>query len=249
VPVVHITSKTYFLRRGRADNGIKAYSNRRELTLTLNGEDRGRRGNGDYRQAGGRTVANVFYWPVALREGRNEVAVSDGAGHADTAVVYFHAHGGASGAPAGTPLVQEMKSSNPASPAFFIDDEAREEWPFYYEFDGSADNTFHRLPPTLKGARWISTRRLSKAAARTDLSFTLREGAGATKVYVVFTEGAPLAAGLGRAGFRDAGIAGRWRDNDLRLVGFNTWVKDARGGERVEVPGVTADYVVLLKPS
>jgi len=248
VPVVHLTSKTYFLRRGRADNGIKAYSNRPELTLSLNGEERGRRRNGAFRHADGRVVDNVFYWPVALREGRNEVTVSDGAGHSDSAVIYFQAHGGRPVEPPSPALVENLRSSNPASPAFFVDDEVREEWPFYYEFDGSADNTFHALPPALQGARWISTRRLSKPEARTDLSFSLREGAGPVKVYVVFTDGAPLEAALGRAGFRDAGLTGRWRDNDLRLVGFRAWVQDAKGGDRIPVPGATADYVVLVQP-
>jgi len=246
-PVVHVASKTYFLRRGRPDNGIKAYSNARELTLTLNGETRDARRNGEYRQAGGRTVANVFYWPVALREGRNEVVVSDGAGHSDTAVLHFHRRGKGTGAPEAPGLVRDLRSSNPASPAFFIDDEAREEWPFYYEFDGSADNTFHLLPAPLRGSRWISTRRLSKPEARTDLSFTLG-GSGGASVYVLFTDGAPLAAALGSAGFRDAGLAGQWRDNDLRLVGFKAWVKEGRSGDRISVPGATADYVVLVQP-
>jgi len=247
VPVVHLTSKTYFLRRGRADDGIKAYSNRPELTLTLNREDRGRRRNGEFRHPDGRVVDNVFYWPVALREGRNEVTVSDGAGHSDSAVVYFHGRGGRdrSGAPA---LVQDLRSSNPASPAFFVDDEIRAEWPFYYEFDGSADNTFHSLPPALEGARWITTRRLSKPQCRTALSFKLREAAGPAKVYVLFTEGAPLEAELSAAGFRDANLTGRWRDDDLRLVGFRVWTKDAKGGDSIQVPGATADYVVLVQP-
>jgi beta-galactosidase len=247
VPVVHLTSKTYFLRRGRADNGIKAYSNRPELTLTLNGEDQGRRRNGEFRHRGGRVVDNVFYWPVVLREGRNEVSVSDGAGHSDSAVVYFEGGGGRRDPPAPPALVEDLRSSNPASPAYFVDDAVREEWPFYHELDGSADNTFHALPSALAGARWISTRRLSKPAARTDLSFSLRAGAAA-KVYVVFTEGSPLEAGLGRAGFHDAALGGRWRDNDLRLVGFRAWVKEAKGGDRISVPGATADYVVLVQP-
>jgi hypothetical protein len=65
---------------------------------------------------------------------------------------------------------------------------------------------------------------------------------------VLFTEGAPLADALGGAGFRDAGFAGRWRDNDLRLVGFRAWVKEAKGGDSISVPGATADYVVLVQP-
>ena len=38
LPVVHITSKTYFLRRGDPENGIRAYSNLPRLELFLNGE-------------------------------------------------------------------------------------------------------------------------------------------------------------------------------------------------------------------
>jgi hypothetical protein len=193
-------------------------------------------------------VDNVFYWPVALREGRNEATVTDGAGHSDSAVVYFHGRGGGRDASASPTLVEDLRSSNPASPAFFIDDEVRDEWPFYCEFDGSADNTFHSLPPALEGARWISTRRLSKPQCRSDLSFKLREGAGPAQIYVVFTEGAPLEAALAAAGFRDANLTGRWRDNELRLVGFRAWVKDAKGGDKISVPGATADYVVLVKP-
>ncbi|PYQ11931.1 MAG: hypothetical protein DMF80_20055 [Acidobacteria bacterium] len=247
-PVVHLTSKTCFLRRGRADNGIKAYSNRPELTLTLNGEDRGRRHSGAYRQADRRVVENVFYWPVALREGRNEARVSDGAGHADSMVVYYHRPGARPEAASPAALVQDLRSSNPASPAFFIDDEVRDEWPFYYEFDGSADNTFHRIPPALGGARWIATRRLSKPECRTDLSFSLQEASQAS-VFVLFTGRAALEGRLAAAGFRDARIGGTWRDNDLRLVPFRAWVKDAKGGDRIEVPGSTADYVVLVKPA
>jgi hypothetical protein len=192
-------------------------------------------------------VDNVFYWPDALREGRNEVTVGDGAGHSDSAVLYFYGRGGRREPPGSASIVQDLRSSNPASPAFFIDDEVRDEWPFYHEFDGSADNTFHTLPSALQGARWISTRRLSKPQSRTDLSFSLRDGAGPVRVYVLFTEGAPLPDALARAGFRDAGITGRWRDNDLRLVGFRAWMKEATGGDRISVPGATADYVVLVK--
>src|SRR5438093_696272 len=148
-----------------------------------------------------------------------------------------------------TPTRSTRRSCVPATPAFFVDDEIKAEWPFYHEFDGSADNTFHSLPPTLEGARWISTRRLSKPECRTNLSFRLGEGVGPVKVYVLFTEGTPVEAALSTAGFRDANLDGRWRDNDLRLVGFRAWVKEAKGGDRISVPGATADYVVLVQPS
>jgi hypothetical protein len=56
-----------------------------------------------------------------------------------------------------------------------------------------------------------------------------------------------LAAALSRAGLRDTGVRGQWRDNALRLVPFRLFAPDARGGDRVAIPGVTADYVVLVK--
>jgi len=40
----------------------------------------------------------------------------------------------------------------------------------------------------------------------------------------------------------------RFSDNDLRLVGFHAWVKEASGGDKISVPGATADYVVLVQP-
>lgn len=244
-PVVHLASKTYFLRRGRADDGIKAYSNAPALTLTLNGADQGPRANGQHRHPNGRVIANVFFWKAALRPGRNEIRVSDGAGHEDSAVVHY-APGGAA-APEGSGLVRELRSSNPRSPAFFIDDEVREQWPLHHEFDGTADNTFDVLPDAVRGARWIATRRLSKPEARTDLSFRIAaEAAGAT-VYVMASESAGLDSRLRSAGFDDTGVRGRWRDDALRLVPYRLYALDVHAGDRVSVPGATADYVVLVK--
>jgi hypothetical protein len=42
-------------------------------------------------------------------------------------------------------------------------------------------------------------------------------------------------------------VRGRWRDDALRLVPFRLYATDVRGGDRVAVPGLTADYVVLVK--
>ena len=128
-PTVHLASKTYFLRRGRADDGIKAYSNAAALTLTLNGTDQGAPRNGEHRHPNGSAVENVFFWPAPLRPGRNEIRVSDGAGHEDTAVVHYAPPGAP--APEGTGLVRELRSSNPKSPAWFIDQEVRDQWPFH----------------------------------------------------------------------------------------------------------------------
>ena len=240
-PVVHLASKTYFLRRGRADNGIKAYSNRPALRLTLNGADLGARKNGEYRHPNGRVVENAFFWPAPLRPGRNDVTVTDGAGHADSAALYF-APPGTAAAEDPAALVQDVRSSNPRSPAWFIDQPVRAQWPFYWELDGSADNTFDTLPRELDGARWIATRRLSKPDARTDLSFRV---AAPANVFVMITRGQPLPAGLVRSGFRDTGVTGLWRDNEMRRLPYALYRRTARAGERVTVRAVAADYVVL----
>ena len=171
--------------------------------------------------------------------------MSDGAGHDDTAIVYYAPP--AVPAPPDAGLVRDLRSSNPKSPAWFIDQEARDQWPFYFECDGSADDTFDVLPEAVRGARWITTRRLSKPEARTDLSFRIAPDAARATVYVMGAESPALAAALSRAGLRDTGVRGQWRDNALRLVPFRLYAAEARGGDRVAIPGVTADYVVLVK--
>jgi beta-galactosidase len=242
-PVVHITSQSYFLRRGDPANGVKVYSNRPALTLWVNGEDRGTRRNGEYQQLPWRRrVANVFYWPTPLRPGRNEIVARDAEGHQDRAVVYA--------APRGTPWAQQpeapirnLRSSNPRSPAYFIQMPIREQWPFYYELDGTADNTFDRLPAELSGASWIATQRLSKPARRTALSF---EAAAPVRVFVMRTAGGASAA-LRGAGFEATGLTGEWRDDALRLVPFEVLARSAERGEEVRVPAETHDYVVLIE--
>ena len=242
VPLVHLASKTHFLRRGAADDGIKAYSNAPALTLTVNGRDHGRRANGEHRHHNGRAVANTFFWKVPLDRGRNELRVRDAAGHEDAAVVYYAGKGAAR--PADEGPVRGLASSNPDSEAWYIDQPVQEQWPFYHEFDGSADNTFDTLPAEVRGAGWISTRRLSKPEARTDLSFALALPA---TVFVVASEEAALERTLAGAGFRDTGTRGVWRDNALLLVPYRLYSRPAREGERIAVTGVTADYVVLVK--
>jgi beta-galactosidase len=243
-PMVHLASKTYFLRRGRADDGIKAYSNARELTLTLNGADQGKRRNGEHHHPNGRVVENVFFWHAALRPGRNEIRVKDGDGHQDRAIVHYVTSGTALPEQG---LVRELRSSNPQSPAWFIDDEVRDQWPFHHEFDGTADNTFDVLPDAVRGAKWIATRRLSKPEARTDLSFRVAAEAAGASVYVMASDSAELATRLLGAGFTDTGVRGKWRDDTLHLVPYRLYVLDVHGGDRVSVPGATADYVVLVK--
>lgn len=241
-PVVHVTSQTYFLRRGDASNGVKVYSNRPALTLFVNGEDRGLRRNGEYEAAPRRRVRNVFYWPTPLRPGRNEIVARDASGLEDRAVVYF--------APRGVPWPEEqdapirgLRSSNPSSPAYFVDMPIREQWPFHYELDSTADNTFDRLPVELQGASWIATQRLSKPERRTELSF---EAAAPLRVLVMRTAGGESAA-LQAAGFAALPARGEWRDDSLRLVPFEAWSREAAPGDRLRIPAETRDYVVLVK--
>lgn len=239
-PLVHITSKTRFLRSGRADDGIKVYSNRPALTLYLNGVSQGERPNDAYHHRNGRPVANVFHWRAALRPGRNDVRVTDGAGHEDTAVVYFRAPDGPLPAGPDEP-VADLRSSNPRSPAFFIDQPVQAQWPFYWAFDGTADNTFDAIPPEAAGASWISTPRLGLAGHRTELSFRLRRDA---EVFVLADAAGPRFPG---PPFQELPASGTWRDDGLRLVPYRLSRLEARAGSRVRVPAATRDYVVLVR--
>lgn len=243
-PVVHVTSPTYFLRRGDPLNGVKAYSNRAALTLFVNGDARGARRNGEFRQDGkGPTIDNVFYWRTPLRAGRNEIRVGDGEGHEDRAVVYAAPNGAGWPDEPAAPI-RRLTSSNPANRAYFIHAPVQEQWPFYYDLDGSADNTFDALPEALQGASWIATRRLSKPENRAELRF---EAASAARVFVLRTAGGPKPAALMAAGFAEAGLSGEWRDDGLRLVPFDVFARDVKPGDRVRIPAETRDYVVLVK--
>jgi beta-galactosidase len=241
VPVVHITSKTYFLRRGRADNGIKAYSNAAALELTVNGVSQGRLSNGAFRHANGRRIDNVFFWPVPLRAGRNEVVVRDGAGHGDRAILYYD---GASAPAPEDALVRELRPSDPGHRAVFIDQPVQAQWPFYSEVDGTADNTFDVLPEEVAGAGWISTGRLSKPERKSAISFT---AGAAADVFVIGSEASVLDQALRRAGFEATGRTGRWRNDALALVTYRLFRRTVAPGDRVSIAPVTADYVVLVK--
>ncbi len=238
-PVVHITSKTRFLRRGLPDDGIKVYSNRPSLSLTLDGGPPVRMDNGAFRHRNGRRVDNVFHWRVALREGRNVVRVSDGAGHEDTAIVYYNAPDRPPPQPSPDEPIEDLRSSNPRVPALLIAQEVRAQWPFYSEFDGTADNTFDRLPAGTEGAYWISTPRLGKPGHRTRIGFKLRADAD---VFVMATEAGPGPP------FVRMEAACTWRNNDLRLVPCRLFRHAGSSGERVAVPPAPGDYVVLVRP-
>ena len=238
--VVHLCGKPWFLRRALPPQTyqMKAYSNAPSLTLTVNGAVVGTQANGEYVLPNGTLSDNVFAWDNALAPGRNAVTVSDDAGHSDTAIVYAE-HGEEHG------LVR-LQSSNPANPADFIAEPIQAEWPFYDNFDGTGDNTFHDIPPILAGASWITFSHPATASGRTALSFTLAPGSGQTDVFLMLTA-APRPPSA-PTGWTDTGVAGTWRDNALNLVPYALYRRTFAAGDTVSIPPLMSDYVVLLKP-
>ena len=281
-PTVHLNGRSHFYRAFAADNGIKAYANVPALELKINGVSQGKKANGDYRipdmasppDKQGKTktvkgirVENVFFWKAPLTPGRNLVEVTDGAGHTDSMIVYQAAGDGTPPPAAPDALVQDLRSSNPASPAVFIDRPVEAQLPFYTAVDGSSDNTFDLLPAELSGAAWIGTRRLSDPALKTDLSFRLNPASTGATVYVLFSTGtyptvtlkkpnaeltaaaAQLQTALTAAGFKATATPVVWRDHDLIRANAALWTRTLAPGETLALPGHTLDYLVLLKPA
>jgi beta-galactosidase len=270
-PVLHLCGRNHLFRGVSAGNGIKAYANGARLTLRVNGQPAGTRNNGDYRipdgvQEGpdgkplavpGIPVANVFFWQGVLRPGRNDVEVRDEAGREDRMVVY--AAGGA--LEPGAPL-RDLASSNPGNPVLYLGAPAMAQGPVYRDVDGASDNTFDELPRELLAGGRLLTRRLSDPALRTDLAFTPTREATvsllfSTGLFPAFTLRPPdaairdaaqrMRAAVRARGFRPLPTPLRWRDHDLNLAFAEAWTRRFGPGERVEIPGETLDYVVLIR--
>jgi len=243
-PTVHLTSQRYFLRTGAVDNGIKAYSSAAQLTLTLNDEIISTQTNGSYAHANGRRVDNVFFWKTPLHTGKNTVLVSDGAGHRDSAVVYFYGANGLPELPA-NPLVTDLQTANPKNRAYFMDPPVQAQWPIYYDLDSTADNSFAALPAEITGAKWIALRRVTKPGQETDLTFKLARSA---TILVMATRQETPPAALTEVGFKEFASPGLvWRDNDLMLVPAQLYSRPAAAGEVVHLPQPDRDEIVLLK--
>jgi beta-galactosidase len=244
-PTVHLTSQRYFLRTGAADNGIKAYSSAAKLALTINGETLPTLDNGQYTQANGHRVDNVFYWKTPLHTGKNTVAVTDGAGHGDAAVIYFYGANGLPEQPVPDPLVTDLKTSNPNNPACFMDLPVQAQWPVYDDLDSTADNSFDTLPAAVQGAKWIALRRVTKPGQETDLTFKVARSA---TVYVMATQGADAPAFLTSAGFQAVATPDLvWRDNDLMLVPAQLYSRPAAAGEVIHLTPPDRDAIVMVK--
>ena len=269
-PVVHLCGRHHFLRSFDPDNGIKAYSNAETLLLTLNGVAHPKIKNGDYRlpdavfknqTVSGIPVANVFFWKTPLKPGRNVIEVTDGHGHSDRMIVYQKSVDAAGS----TALVQDLRSSNPTNPAYFIDRPVEPQGPFYIDVDGSSDNTFDLLPKEVEGAAWIATRRMSDPGLKTNLDFRIHPSAKGATVFVIFSTGsfpvvtlkqpetavgsaaAAMRNSLAVAGFKSVRSDAVWRDHMLNRAYAEIWSRSCRPGETVRVPGHTLDYAVLVR--
>ncbi len=268
-PTIWIASKRYFLRQGAVDNGIKVYSNAANVTLTLNGQKVSTLANGQYVIPNGpwlqkvekkktkkgeppppprvyvpEKIDNVFFWPVALRTGKNEVVATDDKGHSDTATLYFYGQGGAS-AVTNPPPISDLTSSNPQNSAYYMDMPVQAQWPFYYDLDSTADNTWNNLPPEIDGAGWIALRRVSKPEMATEVSFT---AAKAGKVYVVATKTDTEPVFITGNHFKKVVTAPfQWRDNANILMAATLYVHDASAGEKFKVSLGDRDAVVLFR--
>ena len=272
--VLHLCGRQYFLRTFAPDNGIKAYSNASELQLTLNGVPQEKIKNGSYRlpdteskkngHIPGIVIDNVFFWKTPLQPGKNVIKVKDDRGESQQMVIYQKNNG--TPVPADhSALVQDLASSNPQSPACFIDRPVESQSAFYSEVDGTSDNTFDILPQEVQGAGWIATRRLSDPKLKTDLSFRLNPSATASTVFVLFSTGhyptvtlkendpaitvaaAALRAILSTAGFQPASTHEVWRDHDLNRANAELWKVTLQPGAKINLPGQTMDYVVMVK--
>ena len=273
-PVLHLCGRHHFYRQFDPENGIKVYSNAKSVELFVNGTSQGKHNNGGYRQPDtapqnqrqatpaspikGTFIDNVFFWSAPLAAGRNLIEARDDRGKAVSMVIYQKGE-----APVGNDgIVGNLKSSNPNNPAIFIDRPIEAQGPFYSEVDGSSDNTFDKIPELVKGASWITTKRLSDKENETDLSFTLSKPAS---VYVMHATGSfpkhtldkddpeqmaaakNLVAYLVKQGFSDTGISCIWRRHSMWLADSRIMGRKAKAGETIAIPGHTLDYVVLIK--
>lgn len=249
-PVVHLASKYFFVRTGAAPTALKAYSNRPSLTLRVNGASQGTLANGVYVQPvdAGHPVKNVFAWPVVLRDGMNDIAVSDDAGHEDHARLYFAGTGGDPADAAARPLLVNLALTGSTSPAYYFDGPFEDGSPVYADFAGIADNSFLDVPAELSGAGRIVTLALNRPEyAASVLSFAAREDGSGAEV-LVMASASSLPPFLDRAGFADTGVHGLWRNRNMDRTRFGLFAKRLAAGESLAVgPGDGMDWVVFVR--
>jgi len=246
-PTLYIADQTRYLRWGGPANAIKVYANSPYVTLTVNGQDRGRRRNGDYRNPRGQQIDNVFLWRGPLIPGRSEVTVRDAGGREQRAVFYQLPGQWTQWPEEPGALVRDLRSSNPKSRCHYINAPVHAQWPVYHEYDGTANNTFADIPAPLEGATWIATGRLSKPGKRTRLDFRIASDSRGADVWILHSRGSDVPPGWAAAGFVDSGTTGEWRNDDLRLVPLRALHRWYAAGAAVSIAAGTLDYVVLVR--
>jgi len=245
VPLVYINGKHWYLRTSVRD--VKVYANRPAITLYVNGISMGTKTDGAYTHpSGGSVINNVFLFNTVLAKGRNIVIATDGAGNADTAILYYTGTGPS--APADTSAwISNLSSSNPNDSAYFINMPVQAQWPVYYQCDGNADNTFDSIPAVLANARWIATKRQSDPASTTNLSFTINANVGKNaNVYILFTQQTAVPSWITAAKFTNTNIGGWWRDNNLNRIQYQLYTNTYAPGATVTLGSSAIDFVVLL---
>ncbi len=244
-PVIHVVGAHHFLRganpAGQGD--VKVYSNATTVTLRINGVTKGAKTDGGYSHPNGTVIKNVFYWKNVLSLGKNVIAATDEAGNSDAATIYYKGTGSTMPAESGA-KVKNLTSSNASSPAYFINKAIADQRPFYWDFDGTGDNTFDVVPSVVAAATWIATKRQSDPAKTTGLAFDLT---AAATVYIMATKQATTPGWIASAGFADTGVTGKWRDNNLKLVSYALYKKTFASGAHVSLGSSAIDYVVLVK--
>jgi hypothetical protein len=119
-----------------------------------------------------------------LSLGKNVISATDAAGNGDSTTIYYKGTGTTLPAE-NAAKVKNVTSSNPASPAYFVNRPVADQQPFYWDFGSTGDNTFDFVPSVVAGASWISTRRQSDPAKTTRLAFDLT---AAATVYIMATK-------------------------------------------------------------
>jgi hypothetical protein len=67
------------------------------------------------------------------------------------------------------------------------------------------------------------------------------------EVFILFTKQATVPAWITSAGFTDTGVAGQWRDDNLKLVATSLYKRSVTAGTHVALTSTAIDYVVLIK--